>query len=67
MENRNEGSLSTEKRKKKHNNSDNYNQLKCFGNLFILQNKCHESHQLAFKRDSKKIIRKVIPCGFATI
>ena len=36
MENRNEGSLSTEKRKKNHNNSDNYNQLKCFGNLFIL-------------------------------
>ena len=36
MENRNEESLSTEKRKKKHNNSDNYNQLKSFGNLFIL-------------------------------
>ena len=67
MENRNEESLSTEKRKKKHNNSDNYNQLKSFGNLFILQNKCHESHQLAFKRDSKKIMGKVIPCSFAAI
>ena len=51
-------------RKNLRNKSEDLRQLKFSGKLFILENMCHENHQLAYKFRQLKIAEKIHPTWF---